>query len=224
MRASFEPVLKALGPARQSSQASKDVVTVRPGYALSRRRAAGAGGRRGRDCPAPRRSTPRDLERKFGVPFAVTDATVEEQTGGQSRRAPVAFGAPDGPTASAFEKLLGGEEALDFGPPKTGAMRQLDPPNLPLVDEKMKLTICVSPEAGWSELESFLAAPRSGSPSPCTSSPRRTSSRPCSAAVTPAGRQFELVLHPVPEKPPKSASRPTTSTRRTRSSSRSRRR
>ena len=58
---------------------------------------------------------------------------------------------------SAFEKLLGGEEALEFGLPKTGSYEELNPPNLPLVKEAMDVTICVSPEAGWSELETFLA-------------------------------------------------------------------
>ena len=34
--------------------------------------------------------------------------------------------------------------------------------SLLLVKEKMDVTICVSPEAGWGELETFLAGTRSG--------------------------------------------------------------
>jgi len=37
-----------------------------------------------------------------------------------------------------------------------GAYEELKPPNLPLVNEKMEMTICVSPEAGWGELEAFI--------------------------------------------------------------------
>ena len=62
---------------------------------------------------------------------------------------------------STFEELLGGEEAIEFGPPKTGSYEEPDRPNLPLVNEKMELTICVSPEAGWGELEAFLGETRS---------------------------------------------------------------
>ena len=78
-----------------------------------------------------------------------------------AHRKPVSFGTPAGSTASAFEKMLSGDEPLDFAPPKTGGYKQPDPPNLPLVKEPMELTICVSPEAGWSELEAFLGETKS---------------------------------------------------------------
>ena len=48
--------------------------------------------------------------------------------------------------------MLGGEEPLAFAPPKTGSYQEPNPPDLPLVKEPMELTICVGPEAGWSEL------------------------------------------------------------------------
>ena len=62
----------------------------------------------------------------------------------------------------------------------------------------MKVTICVSPEAGWSELEDFLAGTQQRLTMACISSPRRTFSRRSAARSAPAGPQFELVLHPDP--------------------------
>jgi len=132
----------------------------------------------------------------------VTDATVEEQEAARKER-PISFGLPEGPTISSFEKLLGGEEAIDFGPPKTGSYEGLVPPDLPLVEEKMDLTICVSPEAGWSELETFLAGTEKGLTVAMYQFTAPHIFEAVRAAVTPAGRHFELVLHPVPEKPPK---------------------
>ena len=88
------------------------------------------------------------------MPFSVIDATVEEQLAAEHQQ-PISFGTPAGSMVSAFEKMLGGDEPLDFAPPKTGSYQEPDPPNLPLVKEPMELTICVSPEAGWSELESL---------------------------------------------------------------------
>jgi hypothetical protein len=44
--------------------------------------------------------------------------------------------------------LIDGEEVTAPGPPKTGSYEELNPPDLPLVKEKMDVTICVSPEAG----------------------------------------------------------------------------
>jgi PLD-like domain len=144
-----------------------------------------------------------ELQEKFGVAFAVTEATVEEQQAATGVR-PLSFSSPEGPTVSAFEKLLGGEQVMEFGPPKTGSYEELVPPNLPLVKEAMDLTVCVSPEAGWSELETFLA----GTEKRLTVAMYQFTAphifEAVSAAVAPAGRQFELVLHPVPEPPPKS--------------------
>ena len=105
---------------------------------------------------------------------------------------------------SAFEKLMGGDEVLTFAPPKTGGYTEPEPPNLPLVKEKMELTICVSPEAGWSELETFLGETRSTLTVAMYQFTAPHIFKAIENAVTPAGRKFELILHPVPEKPAKS--------------------
>ena len=82
-------------------------------------------------------------------------------------------------------------------------MRSPNPPNLPLVKEKMELTICVSPEAGWSELEAFLGGTKRALTVAMYQFTAPHIFEAVEHAVTPAGRKFELVLHPVPEKPPK---------------------
>jgi hypothetical protein len=205
VRASFEPILKALGPVRGALAAVKDVVTVRPGYHYLPS---------GKPVPAlvvavTPGTTPvnaAELAKKFGVAFTLTDATVEEQVAAQEKATEaVAFSPAEGPTSSAFEALLTGEpEAVEFGPPKEGNYEPLDPPDLPLVDEKMKVTICVSPEAGWSELEDFLA----GTEKRLTVAMYQFTAphifNAVQKAVTPKGRTFELVLHPIPEPPSKS--------------------
>jgi hypothetical protein len=201
VRASFEPIMKALGPARRELAGVKDVVTTRPGYKYPPN-----------EEPVPAivvAVTPGTapvqadaLEKTIGVPFTVIDATVEEQIAAETKQ-PVAFGTPDGSMVSAFEKLLGGEEVLAFAPPKTGAYEEPDPPNLPPVKEKMELTICVSPEAGWSELESFLADTKKTLTVAMYQFTAPHIFKAVSDAVKPAGRRFELILHPVPEKPAK---------------------
>ena len=203
VRASFESVMKALGPARQKLATVKDVVTIRPGYKYPAER---------KPVPAlvvaivpgttPAGLDVAALEKEFGVAVAVTDATVEEQTA--AAQGPVSFGSPEGPTVSTFEKLLGGEEAIEFGPPKTGSYEEPDPPNLPLVKEKMELTICVSPEAGWGELEKYIGETQKSLTVAMYQFTAPHIFEAVNAAVTPAGREFELVLHPIPEKPPKS--------------------
>src|SRR5262249_30976717 len=131
----------------------KNVVAVRPGYRYPPA---------GKPVPAlvvavtpgtqPVQAA--ELEKKFGVAVAVTDASVDEQLAAAA--APLSFGAPQ-PSGSPLEKLLSGEETFEFAPPKTGTYEEPVPPNLPAVKEEMELTICVSPEAGWGELETFLA-------------------------------------------------------------------
>jgi hypothetical protein len=203
VRASFEPVMKALGLVRRDLAAVKDIVKVRPGYGYPPT---------GDPVPAivvavtpgTARVRASELQNKFGVAFAVTDATVEEQEAAATRESPASFGLPEGPTASTFEKVLGGEGAIDFGPPKTGAYEEPDPSNLPLVKEKMDLTVCVSPEAGWSELESFLRETKSTLTVAMYQFTAPHIFKALEDAVAPAGRKFELVLHPVPEKPAKS--------------------
>jgi PLD-like domain len=203
VRASFEPVMKALGPVRQALAAERNVATVRPGYYYPDA---------GKPVPAlvvavvPGTSPVKaaELEKKFGVAFTVTDATVEEQLAAANRAGPVSFGTAEGPTVSTFEKMLGGEEAIEFGPPKTGSYEGLKPPKLTLVKEKMELTICVSPEAGWSELETFLGATEKRLTVAMYQFTAPHIFKAISEAVAPTGREFELVLHPIPEKPPKS--------------------
>jgi hypothetical protein len=204
VRAAFAPIVKALGPVRKALAKEKDVVTTRPGYFYPPT---------GKPVPAvvvavvPDTApvNPAELAKKFGVPFTVTDATVEEQVAAQTEdQSQVSFGLPSGALASSFEKLLGEEGVFEFGPPKSGSYEELDPPDLPLVKEKMNLTICVSPEAGWSELETFLA----GTEERLTVAMYQFTAphifKAVSKAVTAAGREFELVLHPIPEKPPRS--------------------
>ncbi|CCD95596.1 hypothetical protein BRAO375_450002 [Bradyrhizobium sp. ORS 375] len=202
VKVSFEPIMRAIVPARQHLGATKDVVATRPGYNYT---AAGA--------PVPAivvSVTPGTapvqadvLAAKFAVPFTVIDATVEEQLAADDKQ-PVAFSTPGGSMASAFEKMLGGDEPLAFLPPKTGAYEEPNPPNLPLVKEKMALTICVSPEAGWSELETFIGETTSTLTVAMYQFTAPHIFEAIEAAVTPAGRKFELILHPVPEKPAKS--------------------
>jgi hypothetical protein len=205
VRASFEPVLKALGPAGRALGSVKDVVTVRPGYHYLPS---------GKPVPAVVVAvTPgtapvnaAELAKKYGVAFTVTDATVEEQVAAQEKATEaVPFSPAEGPTSSAFEALLTGEsEAVAFAPPKSGEYEPLDPPDLPLVDEEMKLTICVSPEAGWSELEDFLAGTQERLTVAMYQFTAPHIFNAVQKAVTPKGRTFELVLHPIPEPPAKS--------------------
>ena len=72
------------------------------------------------------------------------------------------------------------------------------------MNEKMKLTVCVSPEAGWSELEAFLAATEERLTVAMYQFTGAQIFEAVRAAVTPEGRRLELVLHPIPEKPAKS--------------------
>ncbi len=203
VRASFEPVLQALPKARQTLLANTDVIAVRPGYVYPAAKSA---------MPAvvvavkpgTKPVNANDLEKQLGVPFAVTDATVDEQlAAAKARGGAVSFGTGDAGPQPSFEKLLTGDETLAFAPPKAGAYEEPSPPNLPLVDEKMDVTICVSPEAGWGELEAFLEATKKQLTVAMYQFTAPHIFEAVNAAVSPAGREFELVLHPVPEKPAK---------------------
>jgi hypothetical protein len=202
VKASFEPIMKTIDGVRAQLAETKDVVAVRPGYKYPPA---------GRPVPAivvattpgtaPVQAT--ELEQKFGVAFAVTDATVEEQMAAVHRQ-PLSFGTPGGSMVSAFERMLGGEETLVFAPPKSGSYEPLEPSKLVLVDQPMEMTICVSPEAGWSELEKFLGETKSTLTVAMYQFTAPHIFEAIEAAVTPARRKFELILHPVPEKPAKS--------------------
>lgn len=201
VKASFEPIMKAIGQVRQQLSGIKDVVATRPGYKY-------AGDARPVPAvvvavtPGTKPVQADTLETKFAVPFTVIDATVEEQLAADDKQ-PVSF-ASGGSVVSAFEKMLGGDEPLPFLPPKTGAYEEPNPPNLPLVKERMEMTICVSPEAGWSELETFIRETTSTLTVAMYQFTAPHIFEAIESAVTPGGRKFELILHPVPEKPAKS--------------------
>jgi hypothetical protein len=202
VKASFEPIMKAIGAVRAQLSDVKDVIAVRPGYKYpSDAKPVPAVVVAARPGTTPVQAA--ELEQKFGVAFTVIDATVEEQMAARHQQ-PLSFGTPGGSMVSSFEKMLGGAGALVFAPPKTGSYRPPEPPNLPLVNETMEMTICVSPEAGWGELETFLG----GTESTLTVAMYQFTAphifKAVEAAVSPAGREFELILHPVPEKPAKS--------------------
>ena len=182
----------------------KDVAAVRPGYYLPPT---------GQPLPvvvvAMVPGTPRDpvnadtLAHKFGVPVTVVDATPEEQIAAlQKREGVVSFGM-EVPAISAFERMLR-DVALEFAPPKTGNYEPLQPPDLPLVEERMHITLCVSPEAGWQELENFL----NGTQERLTVAMYQFTAPHIFAAVQDSlgtgERSMELVLHPRPEAPAKS--------------------
>jgi hypothetical protein len=202
VQAAFAPIMKALAAARPKLAEIENVVTTRPGYKYPE------GG-----APVPAvvvavvpGTTPVQadaLEKEFGVPFAVIDATVEEQMA-VTHHQTISFGPPSGSMASAFERMLGGEEALEFAPPKTGSYQEPEPSLLVPVNDEMELTICVSPEAGWGELEAFL-----GDTTDTLTVAMYQFTAPhifaaVDNAVKPAERTLELILHPVPEKPAKS--------------------
>lgn len=199
VRAAFDPIVKALEKARADLAALPDICAIRPGYD---------------DRPDPRPAlvvavTPgskapdaKALETRYAVPVRVVDATVEEQLAKDG--APASFGLPGGATASAFERLIAPTGLFDFAPPKTGAYQPPNPSRLTRVEARMRLTLCVSPEAGWMELEDFLAGTRKSLTVAMYQFTAPHIFNAVSAAVEGAGRQFELVLHPVPERPPAS--------------------
>lgn len=199
VRTAFEPIQNALPTARRALASNPEVAAVRPGYHYPAQ---------GDPVPAvvvavtpgTRPVDPVALADQLGVPVRLVDATVEEQLA----RAPgeVAF-APAGRPTSVFEALLSGGAVPEFAPPKTGAYKPLVPSALVAVDEPMKLTVCVSPEAGWAELEAFLA----GTEERLTVAMYQFTAphifKAIRDAVAPEGRTLKLVLHPVPETPPK---------------------
>jgi hypothetical protein len=201
VKVSFEPIMRAIGAARNELAGVKDVVAIRPGYKYPAE-ASPQPAIVVSVTPGTAPVNEAELQTKLGVAVAVVDATVEEQMA-TTQRAAVSFGTPAGSTVSAFERMLGGEAPLDFVPPKTGSYRQPDQPDLPLVKEEMELTICVSPEAGWSELETFLSETKSTLTVAMYQFTAPHIFEAIEQAVTPAERKFELILHPVPEKPPK---------------------
>jgi len=201
VRESFQPVLQALPLIREAVAGQPDVVTVRPGYQYP------ANGDPVPSAvvaviPGTAPVSTQELQGQFGVPVVVTDATVDEQLA-QIDAAPVAFGTPGGATVSPLESMLRDEVVIAFAPPKRGTYEPPARPNLPLVEEKMVLTVCVSPEAGWSELESFLGRTRKRLTVAMYQFTAPHVFKAVEEAVTPGHRTFELVLHPFVEPPTK---------------------
>ncbi|MGB7976924.1 MAG: phospholipase D-like domain-containing protein [Roseiarcus sp.] len=200
VRESFAPILAVLERARAELAPQTDVAAVRPGYRY-------AGARPPQPAlivavtPGAQPVTEADLATKYRVPVVVEDATVEEQMARLAGATPVSFATPPGPTASAFENLISGDAFITFALPKSGTYELPDPPNLPLVVEAMELTVCVSPEAGWSELETFLSATQASLTVAMYQFTAPHIFKAVNDAVTPEGRKFELVLHPIPEPP-----------------------
>jgi hypothetical protein len=200
VRESFAPVLAVLERARAELAPQPDVAAVRPGYKYP----PGAPPEPAlivAVTPGAQPVAESALSAKYSIPVVVEDATVEEQMARLTSAAPVSFATPAGPTASAFENLISGEAVIVFAPPKSGTYEPTDPPNLPLVNEAMELTVCVSPEAGWSELEAFLGATQASLTVAMYQFTAPHIFKAVNDAVTPEGRKFELVLHPIPEPP-----------------------
>ena len=199
VRESFQPVLQALPRIRDALADRPDVVIVRPGYQYP------AGGR-----PVPSAivavvpgTTPvnaDELQAQFDVPVSVAEATVDEQLV-RVDAVPAAVGAVAAANVSALEAMLSDEIVVVFAPPKRGSYKPPEPPNLPLVEEEMALTVCVSPEAGWSELETFLGGTRKRLTVAMYQFTAPHIFKAVEEAVTPGRRRFELVLHPFVEPP-----------------------
>jgi PLD-like domain len=201
VRESFQPVLQALPLIRDALAGRPDIVNIRPGYQYP------DGGEPVPSAvvavvPDTMPVSAQELQEQFGVPVSVTDATVEEQLA-QIDAAPVAFETAGGATVSPLEAMLRDEAVIAFAPPKRGTYEPMDPPNLPLVEEKMGLTVCVSPEAGWSELEAFLGGTRKRLTVAMYQFTAPHVFKAIEEAVTPGHRTFELVLHPFVEPPTK---------------------
>src|ERR1700741_1933974 len=141
VRKSFQPILQALPLIREALAGQPDIVTVRPGYQYP------TGGEPVPSAvvaviPGAAPVGAQELQGQFGVPVLVTDATVEEQLA-QIDSAPVTFGTSRGTNAWALGAMVPNEAVIAFAPPKRGPYEPPDPPNLPLVEEKMGLTVCV---------------------------------------------------------------------------------
>jgi hypothetical protein len=199
VREAFAPILQAVARARRDLAGEKDVAAVRPDTIPGGRPAAAGPGRRRHAGRAPgRRSRPRKEIQRSGR----RHGRDRRGAGGEAVRGRACIiRNPGRPGCIAFENLISGEEVVQFAPPKSGSYEPLDPPNLPLVEEPMELTVCVSPEAGWSELEDFLGGTQKRLTVAMYQFTAPHIFDPVNAAVSPKGRRFELVLHPIPEKP-----------------------
>lgn len=202
-RDAFAPILKVLGAVRQALAAVPEVIAVAPGYHLA-----------GQAAPAPSvvvyvvPGTPGSvvdavsLSSKFAVPLIVRDAEPEDQLAVSKARQGGAFA---GGGRAVLETMLTrerGAEPMAFAAPRMGSYEVMEPSQLTLVDEPMKVTICVSPEAGWSELKEFLGGVKKRLTVAMYQFTAPHIVEAVQQAVKPAGRALKLVMHPVPEKPP----------------------
>ena len=202
VRASFESIMKVVSQVRQQLAGVKDVVTIRPGYKYPPD---------GKPVPAivvavtpgTRRCRPTELEAKFAVPFTVIDATVEEQLAADSRQ-PVSFGMPDGSMVSAFEKMLGGDEPLAFRRPRPGPMRSPSRRTFRSSKRRWRSRSASARRPAGAELETFLAETKKTLTVAMYQFTAPQFSRRSRRPSRRSGRKFELILHPVPEKPAKS--------------------
>jgi hypothetical protein len=122
VRASFDPVMRALGRVRQDLSAVKDVVTIRPGYGYPQT---------GKPVPAlvvavtpgtaPVRAS--ELQQKYRIAFNVTEATVEEQEAAASREGPVSFSLPEGPRRRRSRNCWAARQRSTSGLQRAAAMR-----------------------------------------------------------------------------------------------------
>jgi hypothetical protein len=197
--------MQVLGAARAELMSSEEVAAVRPGYQFP-----------GEGAPVPAiivavvPGTPRHaidvafLAQQYRVPFSVADATPEEQLAALGRFDPVITFGVDLEQFSPFERLLSHEEQpVEFAPPRVGSYLALDPPALPLVDGFMDVTICVSPDVGWGELERFLACTRQRLTVSMYQFTAPHIFRALHDVLAPPDRTLSLVLHPSPEPPAK---------------------
>ena len=220
VRRAFAPVLQAVARARQDLAARMTWRLSGPDTNIQQAR------RRSRPWSSPSRRASARLRKptsRRSTEFRPSSWTRPSRSRwrGCRRREPCVVRDAGRPGRVGLRKSALGRGSRGVRPPKSGSYEPLDPPNLPLVKEPMELTICVSPEAGWSELEDFLGGTQKSLTVAMYQFTAPHIFDAVNAAVSPEGRQFELVLHPVPEKPPTPGSKPTNWTRTQASSIRS---
>jgi hypothetical protein len=201
-RDAFAPVLKALRDGAPRLAAVPGLLTARPGFRYEPKPTpALVVSLRPPVAEGERTRLEQELADALAVPVQVLEAHPDEQ---RARLEPAAF-APAGP--SELEKLLLASDVPDFRPPLVGSYRPpegQDAPHLAPVDEEMKLTICVSPEGGWSVLRDFFATPAKER---CTVAMYQFSAKHILEALSGAvkGKSVKLLmtLHPHGEPVPK---------------------
>jgi hypothetical protein len=203
-RSAFAPILKALPSIREYLSPVKEVIGIGLGYHL-RDHGAPIAAAVISVIPGtpPQQVNASTLANKFGVPITIRDAEVEEQLTVQPQGGAMAF--HGGARRSKLELMLSDEiiaAPLALVPPRVGKYELLTPSLLEPVAEQMKVTICVSPEAGWSELEKFLRGVQTHLLVGMYQFTAPHIFDALKAAVSEPGRGLKLIVHPVPERPP----------------------